>query len=469
MLPRWYSFLIAFPVIVSFLFWSSCRLEMDYDTASKLLKFSRDTLFLDTVFNQIRTETYAVKVFNDEGKNVKIPRIYLDGGATSYFKINVDGVSGHDFYDVPLRKNDSLYVFIEMAPENIPHSSIAEDFITFQTLAGTQKVRLFSLVEDAELIKPPGSSTTYEINSPTTWTSTRPKVVFGELRIKNGASLTVNSGTKVYFHKRSKLTVEGGASLQINGALHDEVIFRGDRHETRYDTLPANWDKIHLLENAIANVNYARVVGGMMGFHLEDNASLTIQNSRIFNQLSLGIYSQGGNIIARNLVTNNTGESALLLEYGGNYDFRHCTLANYWDLNMAPALSLYLSNFKVVNNVQQFKNLNAYFGNCIFYGRPRNAIAFQSSTSALFNYSFVRNLIRNENTTLFNPASDPNFVNSIFNSPPQFLDTRYSRNFLDLQAASPAKSAGDLTIASGVPLDILGNNRTTNPSIGAFQ
>jgi hypothetical protein len=56
----------------------------------------------------------VVKVYNNEDKDVLIPRVNLEKGAASLYRINVDGKPGYDFKNVPLRKKDSLYIFVEM-------------------------------------------------------------------------------------------------------------------------------------------------------------------------------------------------------------------------------------------------------------------------------------------------------------------------------------------------------------------
>ena len=45
----------------------------------------------------------------DEDKDVMIPKISLEKGAASLYRINVDGKAGTDFNNIPLRKKDSLY------------------------------------------------------------------------------------------------------------------------------------------------------------------------------------------------------------------------------------------------------------------------------------------------------------------------------------------------------------------------
>ena len=102
---------------MAFLFITGCnRDEISFDAPSKELRFSQDTLVLDTVYNQVRSETYAVKVYNQEDKDIKIPKISLQGGSNSPYRLNVDGKSGNEFTDIPLRKKYSLFIFVEIAP-----------------------------------------------------------------------------------------------------------------------------------------------------------------------------------------------------------------------------------------------------------------------------------------------------------------------------------------------------------------
>ena len=67
-----------FSVLVGSFVISCNRDEIEFDAPSKKLRFSVDTLVLDTVYNQVRSETYAVKIYNDENKDISIPKIYLN-------------------------------------------------------------------------------------------------------------------------------------------------------------------------------------------------------------------------------------------------------------------------------------------------------------------------------------------------------------------------------------------------------
>ena len=167
-----------FKLILAFSFWTlltaiSCnRDDINFESPSELLRFSQDTLFLDTVYNQVRSETYAVKIYNNEDKDVMIPRISLEKGASSLYRINVDGKAGTDFTDIPLRKKDSLYIFVEIAPIANAPEAIAEDRIQFQTPAGSQHVTLFSVVQDAEFYIESKTNPNV-LTSNTTWTNNK--------------------------------------------------------------------------------------------------------------------------------------------------------------------------------------------------------------------------------------------------------------------------------------------------------
>lgn len=457
--------------LITVLFFS-CRDDYNYDSASKPLRFSRDTLILDTVFSGNRSSTYVLKVYNQQNEDVTIPRIYLKKGLDSQFKINVDGIPGssahnNTFENIPLRSHDSLYIFIEIAPPAITSpTSIADEDLVFNTIGNTQKVKLISLVENADFYF--STSGSKEISSDMVWDSTKAKVIYGNLKFINGAKLTINKGTKVYFHKNAQLIIDKGGQLSINGTLQDKVIIRGDRHDAKYDSLPAGWNQIHLLENAKATVNYAVIKGGTNGFFLEKNSQLDIFNTQILNFMDAGIYSVNGKIKGENIVMNNGGVSDLLIEGGGTYDFTHCTFSNYWNLNAAPGYAAYLSNYYSDKGNISYNPLNIIFKNCIFWTKNSNSLFFDINKNTAFTYIFDTNLIKN-NSGQIPVEGNPNFKNTILNQNPLFYKTGYYNPKLNLKPNSPAIGKGNTTYVNAVPKDINGVSRTTNPNLGAYQ
>lgn len=192
---------IIFSLFCIGLFMVSCnRDEISFESPSQLLRFSKDTVFCDTVYNQVRSESYAVKVYNQEDKDVMIPKIELGFGAASHYRINVDGKSGHTFTNVPLRKKDSLYIFVEIAPTAHGTESIAEDRINFTSPAGQQHVTLFSVVQDAEFFVESASNPNI-LTGAHVWDNNKAKIIYGDLTLDQNATLDIMPGTKVYFSK----------------------------------------------------------------------------------------------------------------------------------------------------------------------------------------------------------------------------------------------------------------------------
>ena len=111
-----YNFFLKALLIVSVIFlWNSCDNEIDFEINDTLLTFSKDTVYLDTVFTNIGSSTYNLKVYNNSSKNILIPEIKLSNGENSFFRLNVDGIynqdndNGKSFENIELLANDSLY------------------------------------------------------------------------------------------------------------------------------------------------------------------------------------------------------------------------------------------------------------------------------------------------------------------------------------------------------------------------
>lgn len=444
--------------------------EIIFDAPSQELRFSRDTVFCDTVYHQVRSETYVVKVFNNEDKDVMIPRINLEKGAASLYKINVDGKTGHDFQNVPLRKKDSLYIFVEIAPQATGPEAIAEDRVLFTTGAGQQHVTLFSVVQDAEFyIKTPTNPNV--ITSDVTWSNNKAKIIYGDLKVDTGVHLNVQAGTKIYFHKNSGMKISSGATLNINGTADNQVIIRGDRNDTYYDTIPRNWNSIKMEAASVLNMNHTRLFGGTRGLEMtETNA--TISNSFIHTFQEYGIYSVRSNINAKNLVMNNCGESCVGIFKGGVYDFVHSTIANYSEvLGQSTRNGIFATNeFKEENGQTVQGSLHINIRNSIVYSDRDNAVSFAQTPGQLFNFTIQNCLLKYSGISAAGfDFTSSSVTQSIKNQDPRFMNYFAAKMNLRVKADSPAKNIGDVTVANSVPTDIVNVSRTTSPTLGAYQ
>ncbi len=455
-------------ILFAFSFWMlltavSCnRDDITFDSPSQLLRFSADTVFLDTVYNQVRSETYAVKIYNDEDKDVMIPRIALQSGSSSLYRINVDGKAGTDFSNIPLRKKDSLYIFVEIAPVANAPEAIAEDQIQIQSPAGNQHVTLFSVVQDAEFYIQSETNPNI-LGTDTNWTNEKAKIIFGDLTVAEGKTLDIQKGTKVYFHKNSGLKISKNANLNVLGDLNQEVIFRGERNDSRYDTIPKNWNGIKFETGSHLNMNYAKVFGGTRGLEMNETQA-TINNTIIHTFQEYGIFTVKSNINASNLVMNNCGEAALGIFKGGNYSIAHSTLANYWDFNSAlPALGIYATNEYQNGTVLENGPLSLKVNNSIIYGSAENMVELKPTSGQTFSTEFNYSLLK------YGTKATYATTNSITNKDPKFVNYFTQKMNLRVNEDSPAKGKGSTAVAATVPLDIVKISRTASPTMGAYQ
>ncbi len=137
-------------LVITLMFFSSCRKDFSADLSSGNLTFSKDTVYLDTVFTNIGSSTYNLKVYNKSTHAISIPSVKLGKGEDSYYRLNVDGTPGKIFENVEILAKDSIYIFIETTIDYSQVSNpIYTDEIVFDSGTNLQDVKLITLVEDA--------------------------------------------------------------------------------------------------------------------------------------------------------------------------------------------------------------------------------------------------------------------------------------------------------------------------------
>lgn len=513
-MKRYLYYLLTLCLMV---FWSSCRKDFEFSPSTGNLTFSKDTVYLDTVFTNIGSSTYNLKVFNRSNNDISIPSVRLALGEASNYRLNIDGMAGKVFDNIELLAKDSLYIFVETTIDinnfSNPNSEyLYTDQIEFDAGSNLQKVELVTLVKDAVFIYPNRENTTKVIETLTidiggeqietdlqgrellpnelTMTNEKPYVIYGFASVPNGETLTVEAGARLHFHENSGIIVNNGASLHINGALssnpdslENEVILEGDRLEPNFSERPGQWGTIWFLDGSLNNIiNHATIKNALVGILCDGNANepvdkLTITNSQIYNCSNFGILGRNSSIKAENTVINNSGLSSFAGTFGGKYNLTHCTIANYWNNGFRQFPSVLLNNFILDddNNAIVTDLSEANFNNCIIYGNDNPEILLEEVEDAAldFNFKFTNCLIRFEdNNNNFTGANyDFNDISHyegiIFNQDPDFKDP--DLNMLIIGEESAAIDKGQSSFATQVPNDILGVNRTNSPDLGAYQ
>ena len=104
---------IIYTLLLS-VFLAACSEDADFSVSPSLrLEFSCDTLMFDTLFTSIGSPTAVVKVYNRNSSSLRLNSVTTKSGGVSGFRINVDGQYADIVRGVEIRKNDSMYVFVE--------------------------------------------------------------------------------------------------------------------------------------------------------------------------------------------------------------------------------------------------------------------------------------------------------------------------------------------------------------------
>ncbi|MDR1224423.1 MAG: hypothetical protein LBL07_16300 [Tannerella sp.] len=486
--------------------------EMDNYSVSPnhYLAFSADTVSFDTVFTTIGSTTNYFMIYNKNDENLKINKILLANGGDSHFRINVDGRKGDSFNDIPIWKNDSLYVAVEVTvnpnDENSPF--VIYDSVVFITNGVAQSVVLEAYGQNAHILR---GGTTFEKDI--TLGSERPYLIYDSIMIPEGVTVNIDKGASFYMHHRAKWLIDG--TIKTNGTQDDPVLFRGDRLNNystyiSYDNIPTQWDGLFFGTSSFDNeLNYTLIRNGISGLTFEestpDKRKITIRNSQIKNMDGNILYAVNCDIEASGTEFSNASGYLMMLA-GGKYRFTHCTIANYMHGNLISnnaarfteclTLSYHITGKK--EETHDFPLQQAFFDNCIIdgslsadttneYSGEINFLtddSYQNGDDLLFNYRFNHCVIKTKKTanTRFHEVL---FVKEQKIDSPDAERMRYIKSdgkysdayydyVYDFRPADNSVGIGkaDRAVSEQYPVDRNGVNRLTGengPSIGAYE
>jgi hypothetical protein len=484
---------------------SSCRKDFSTIASSGDLVFSKDTVYLDTIFTNIGSATYNLKVYNRSSNDITIPDIRLENGLGSRYRLNVDGVPGKSFQNVDILARDSIFIFVETTIDitSVP-DPLYTDRILFDVGANQQDVDLVTLVQDATFIYPGRDPVTMEIDVLTldgsatsiqgrflednelTFTNNKPYVIYGYAAVPADKTLTIEAGARIHFHDDSGLIVDNKGTLKVNGIRNEKVIFEGDRLEHSFSTIPGQWGAIWMRAGSKDNeINFAEIKNGIIGILVDSigtptDPTLTIKNTQIYNHSNYDMLAREANVLGENVVMGNAGQASLAATVGGTYNFTHSTFANYWNNGIRPLPAVLVNNFFTYTNdmgqeVIETRDLHAAnFNNCIIDGNSNIEFILDKVDGSLFNFSTTNCMIKfNDVNGVFSTVPELNLTNTtnypgvIQNGNPYFRNPSLNDFIIGELSDAINKASGAFSVL--VPLDILEVSRTTAPDIGAYQ
>ncbi len=497
-------FLVHLSVII---IWSSCRKDFESISSNGNLRFSTDTIHMDTLFTGIKSEVKRMTVYNDSDEDIHIPEIYLEQGNTSKYSLNVNGspteneeitdATGKYFENVPIMAQDSIFVFVEthidVNEDILDENQNYNDRIIFDSSHTSQNVVLTSVVKDANYIildesrnlrnietnffDNEGAAITvegYELtDEELLWDNDKAVVIYGNIIVTSGKTLTINAGARIHFHEDSGLIIEAGGKILMEGnksedneILENEIIIEGDRIAEIYDNLPGQWGFIWIQEGSTENeIRNTTIKNASIGLLVE--GELNLENVQIYNTSGVGMQANNATVNALNLCVNNCQQGSVHLS-GGNYEFQYATIANHDTFNNIGSTALRLSNYTIDDS--EDVALNAQFTNCIISGDRFSEITYYEDDTRDFNIHFSHCLIQQQESSItqeaYNDLNNTDYFEScIFNDDPNFKDT--ANNDFRISEDSPANAKA---LATENQLDISGNERNlTTPDIGAYE
>lgn len=327
----------------SFIFAFFCLLFVacdDYDdfttdTGSRL-SFSVGTVEFDTVITAEGSSTRTLMVRNYNASGLRIKSVSLQQGASSPFRVNVDGqfLAGGVGADFEVRTQDSIFVRLECTLPDTDKDDLTDysDRLVF---------RLESGVEQSVDLKAVGMDvyrwTDVTLTEDNTLEAKRPILVAGPLTVSEGVTFTVKAGTRLFFRDNGSLVVRG--TLLVEGEQGNPVVMRGDRTDRLlwympYDNMPDRWNGV-VLENGSKNhkLEWLDLHSSRWGIRAE-NTTLEMISCKLHNMAgtdeenSFGMFLKNCDFTADNVcISNAMGHGLYLL--GGTASLTHCTMAQY--------------------------------------------------------------------------------------------------------------------------------------------
>lgn len=457
---------------------SSCNDNDTFSSSkSNLLTFSSDTVKMDTVFSKVASSTRTFWVYNKSSDGIRISSVKLSQGNQTGFRVNVDGTDltsiGYQTTNVDIRKGDSIRIFVEITSyeTNKTDPQKLEDNLVFTLESGVvQKVNLNAWSWDATTLH------NKVFKNDTTISSTKPIIVYGGLKVDSGVTVTINSGTSLYFHDGAGINVYG--TLKSVGDSTKFVTMRGDRLDNMFDYLPydmvsGQWNGLRFYSSSKNNeIGYTDIHSAYDGIICDssdvNSTKLNISNSIIHNCKGAGLYSYNCQININNCqITNTLGDCVAV--YGGKVIINNTTMAQFYPFDAERGVALRFSN--IYNGNAYPLNLISVMNSIITGYADDELMGSKSDKDYAFNYMFDHCLIctpRDDKdsvmTNIIWEASDSTVAqNKNFKK----IDTENLRYDFKLDSLSKAINAGDIDTSLGI--DLNGKKRDGKPDMGCYE
>lgn len=440
---------------------SACRKDERITTdADAKLSFSADSILFDTIFTSIGSTTKRIKISNKNAGALNISEIKLSGGNASSFRLNINGQNTLGTTNLVLNGQDSINLFVKVTinPDAKSTAFLVQDSIILTSNGNKKTIQLLAYGQNAVFIN------NGNIDKSTSWTKNLPYIINGAVTVKNGATLTVEPGAKVYFHKDATMNIEG--FLSANGSPNAPINFCSDRLEDVYEDEPGQWKGLYFKQNGGGVIRNAIIKNASVAVTSDSlsanaNPKLILSNNVIKNMQVAAYIGYHSELIAFNNLVYNCGNYLIYAIGGGKYNLKQNTFAginpNFPRKNAALTFSDYLS-------AKAYNKLEIELTNNIIWGDLENELNIQNKPGIAPQNKINRNLIK---TTATNFTTE-----NIINADPRFT-SKTSANFRVSNGSAALKQGVDLSgdpyFNSYLNKDLTNTTRTFPSTLGCYE
>ena len=454
----------------------------DSFTASpnNLLTFSTDTVSLDTVFSTVPSSTRSFWAYNRSGDGLRCTSVRLEGGNQSGFRVNVDGVylspdQGYSTTGIEVRDRDSIRIFVELTSSmaNSDAPKHLSDNIVFTLESGReQKVALDAWTWDARFVR------NLTVGRDTLISATdKPLVVYGMLTVEEGATLTLASGSTLYFHGEAGIDVKG--RLVCKGDAGRQITLRGDRLDRMFDYLPydrvsGQWQGIHFAESSYDNdIEYTDIHSAFDGIRVDSSdvtrQTLAISHSTVHNCQGDAVAIVNSKVSVDDCQLTNALGHCLSVD-GGDVEVNSCTIAQFYPFDGLRGSAIYFSgvDYPLVNISCRNTIITGYADDEMMGGKPAD------DNGNAFNYSFVDCIIR---TPEVDDEEKSHFENVVFEDVKDtvscgrkhFVLVDGDNQVYDFHLRKESAAIGKANPETAPKTDRDGRDRDDAPDMGAYE
>ena len=355
------------------------------------LSFSDNAVVFDTIFTNIESHTRRLTVYNPNKKAVVIDQVYLGNPQDSPYEVIINGRTLDKASKIQILGGDSLLLLVKATinprNENLPF--VVYDSLMFLTNGNLQNIKLLAWGQDAHFLRYKDSPALCNA----TWTPGMPYILLDSLQVPVDCKLTLKAGVQVYSYTNAHLIVNG--SLDVQGTPVEPVIF-ADFQKLK-DNVPGQWGGIVFSatskENTIKGAEIRNATTGLDVRKADGNVmvDVTVENSIIKNMLQSGVNSINSAFsLTNSLITNCI--YTLFNGQGGNYTFKHCTLANFnYDFSREFPAVMMGNLFETIEKKEY--PLQWDIQNSIIWGNLTNEIIIANNPNALFAITSANNIL----------------------------------------------------------------------------